>query len=50
MIPLQRPYRKVEFVDGDCEISFIADDWDKTVYFDETMFLHFLNLGWRVEE
>jgi hypothetical protein len=43
-----RLFKKVEFnkKNGVWEISPISCDWDKDSDFDETVYLHLVNLGW----
>lgn len=44
------PVTKVEIVDGCYEVSPISEDWDKDGGFNETIYLHMLNLGYAVQE
>jgi len=46
MIPKKYPYAKIEGY----EVSCVTDDWDKDGGFDETFYLHLVNLGWEAEE
>jgi len=46
MIPKKYPYAKIEGYEGSC----VTDDWDKDGGFDETFYLHLVNLGWEAEE
>jgi len=44
------PVTKVEFRNGSYDISPISEDWDKHSGFNETEYLHMLNLGFGVED
>jgi len=48
MMPDKFAFRKLKFVDGTYEISDITEDWDKQDEFDETIYLHYVNLGWEM--
>ena len=48
MMPDKIAFRKLKFVDGTYEISDITGDWDKQGEFDETVYFHYVNLGWEM--
>ena len=51
MKPDRFTYRKVEFVgNGTFEVTCITEDWDKHGGFNETLYLHLVNLGWESSE
>lgn len=44
------PYTKVTKNNNVYEVSYITDSWDECQHFNETLYLHYINLGWTTEE